>query len=121
MTLHVENGKLGDTAVVTCSGAILAGAMTAGPLGSLTGAAAEAPGDAPLSEAPWSLEPGAIIHVAGMDIGSLRQTFADVASGALVAFTGSGGTIEVAVRDGSAAKMLGVTVGAPVRAEQGRQ
>ena len=43
-------------------GAILAGAMTAGPLRSLTGAAAEPPGDAPLSEAPWSLEPGATIQ-----------------------------------------------------------
>ena len=43
-------------------GAILAGAMTAGPLSSLTGAAAEPPGNAPLSEAPWSLEPGATIQ-----------------------------------------------------------
>src|SRR5215471_3131811 len=43
-------------------GAILAGAMSAGPFGSLTGAAAEAPKDAPLTEAPWSLEPGAIIQ-----------------------------------------------------------
>lgn len=25
MTLHIENGRLGDTAVVTCNGAILAG------------------------------------------------------------------------------------------------
>jgi len=36
--------------------------MTAGPLQSLTGAAAEPPGDAPLSEAPWSHEPGATIQ-----------------------------------------------------------
>ena len=32
-----------------------------------------------------------------------------------VAFVGSGGTVEVAVRDGSAARMLGVGVGAQVR------
>jgi len=65
---------------------------------------------------PNALRPGARIHVGGVDVGPLRRTFADVASGALVAFTGSGGTVEIAVRDGNAMRMLGVSVGAEVRA-----
>lgn len=56
------------------------------------------------------------IHVAGVEVGTLRRTFADAARGALVAFMGSGGTVEIAVRDGSAARLLGVGVGAEVRA-----
>ena len=66
------------------------------------------PGDA--------VQPGARIRVEGSEAGSLRRTFRDVARGALVAFVGSGGTVEIAVRDGSAARMLGVGVGAEVRA-----
>ncbi|HXM38350.1 MAG TPA: SAM-dependent chlorinase/fluorinase [Gemmatimonadales bacterium] len=63
-----------------------------------------------------AVEPGVRIRVAGTDVGSLRRTFADVERGALVAFVGSGGTVEIAVRDGSAARLLGVGVGAEVRA-----
>lgn len=59
---------------------------------------------------------GVRIKVEGTDVGSLSRTFRDVARGALVAFVGSGGTAEIAVRDGSAARMLGVGVGAEVRA-----
>ncbi len=66
--------------------------------------------------APNALKPGASIQVGGVDVGPLRRTFADVASGALLAFTGSGGTVEIAVRDGSATRMLGLGVGAEVRA-----
>ena len=66
------------------------------------------PGDA--------VQMGARIRVEGSEAGSLRRTFRDVARGALVAFVGSGGTVEIAVRDGSAARMLGVGVGAEVRA-----
>jgi S-adenosylmethionine hydrolase len=65
---------------------------------------------------PSALKPGASIRVGGAEVGPLRRTFADVASGALVAFTGSGGTIEIAVRDGSAMGLLGLSVGAEVRA-----
>ncbi len=43
------------------------------------------------------------------------HTFGDVVPGALVAFVGSGGTVEVAVRDGSAATLTGTGVGAVVR------
>lgn len=65
---------------------------------------------------PTALKPGVSIRVDGVNAGPLRRTFADVASGALVAFTGSGGTVEIAVRDGSAAEKLSVGVGAEVRA-----
>ncbi len=44
----------------------------------------------------------------------LRHTYADVASGELVALVGSSGDLEIAVRDGSAAERLGVGVGTPV-------
>jgi len=60
------------------------------------------------------LPPGAIAAVAGLEIGPLHRTFGDVASGALLAFVGSGGTLEIAVRDGSAAQRLGLGVGAVV-------
>jgi S-adenosylmethionine hydrolase len=46
----------------------------------------------------------------------MRRTFAVVERGELVAFVGSNGTVEIAVRDGSAGKKLGVGVGAEVRA-----
>jgi len=62
-----------------------------------------------------ALKPGASIRVAGVDVGPLRRTFADVEPGALIAFTGSGGTVEIAVRDGNAMRRLGVSVGAEVR------
>ena len=66
------------------------------------------PGDA--------VQVGARIRLEESEAGSLRRTFRDVARGAVVAFVGSGGTVEIAVRDGSAARMLGVGVGAEVRA-----
>ena len=66
------------------------------------------PGDA--------VEPGVRIKVAGTEIGTLSRTFGDVGRGTLVAVVGSDGSVEVAVRDGSAARLLGVGVGAEVRA-----
>lgn len=70
-----------------------------------------------VSNVPGSaVEPGVRIRVEGTDVGALRRTFADVERGALVAFLGSGGTVEIAVRGGSAARLLGVGVGAEVRA-----
>jgi len=46
---------------------------------------------------------------------TIRRTFADVEPGMLVAFPGSGGTLEIAARDRSAALQLGVGAGAVVR------
>lgn len=65
---------------------------------------------------PAAVAAGVRIRVRDADVGTLQRTFADAARGALVAFPGSGGTVEIAVRDGSAARLLGVGVGAEVRA-----
>ncbi len=62
-----------------------------------------------------SVEPGSRVRLAGTDVGSLRRTFGDVERGQLLAYVGSGGTVEIAVRDGSAARLLGVGVGTEVR------
>jgi S-adenosylmethionine hydrolase len=44
----------------------------------------------------------------------LRATYSDVAAGALVAYVGSTGHLEIAVRGGNAARDLDVGIGAPV-------
>ena len=64
-----------------------------------------------------ALKPDPRIRVGGSDAGPLRRTFTDVPPGALVAFIGSGGTVEIAVRDGSAAAMLNIGVEAEVRVQ----
>ena len=58
----VAGNGLMDRRALLGRGVIFAGAMSTTPFGSLTGAAAEPLTDAPLTEAPWSLEPGAIIE-----------------------------------------------------------
>jgi S-adenosylmethionine hydrolase len=63
--------------------------------------------------------PYARLEVEDLEIGALRRTFGDVASGGLLAYVGSGGAIEIAVRNGSAARRLGVGVGGQVRARLG--
>lgn len=63
---------------------------------------------------------GAVITVGETTIGPVRRTFGDVAVGVLVAYIGSGGTVEIGVREGSAARALGVGVGAVVAASRGR-
>ncbi|HXV90745.1 MAG TPA: SAM-dependent chlorinase/fluorinase [Gemmatimonadales bacterium] len=62
------------------------------------------------------VEPGVRLVVGDREVGALRRTFGDVDPGHLVAFVGSGGTIEVAVRNGSAERLLGAGVGTTVRA-----
>jgi S-adenosylmethionine hydrolase len=61
----------------------------------------------------------AVIEVEGLEVGRLRRTFGDVPTGGLVAYLGSGGQIEIAVRDGSAARRLGMGVGGKIRARLG--
>lgn len=56
------------------------------------------------------------VRIGDLGIGPLRRTFGEVPSGVLLALIGSGGTVEIAVRDGSAAGRLGAGVGAVVRA-----
>ena len=59
------------------------------------------------------------LEVEDLDIGPLRRTYADVGTGGLLAYIGSAGAIEIAVRNGSAARRLGVGVGGSVRARLG--
>ena len=46
----------------------------------------------------------------------VRRTFSDVDPGALIAYVGSGGQLEIARRDGSAAEKIGAARGSAVRA-----
>jgi S-adenosylmethionine hydrolase len=65
---------------------------------------------------------GAQVEVAGREgtfHPSLGKTFADVAPGALVAYIGSSGLLEIGLRDGSAARMIGAARGSPVRLRRG--
>ena len=59
------------------------------------------------------------VEVEGLEVGLLRRTFGDVPTGGLVAYVGSGGQVEIAVRDGSASRRLGMGVGGRVRARLG--
>ena len=61
----------------------------------------------------------ATLEVEDLDLGPLRRTYGDVTAGGLLAYVGSGGAIEIAVRNGSAARRLGVGVGGRVRARLG--
>ncbi len=68
---------------------------------------------------PELVPPYAVIEVEGLEVGRLRRTYADVPTGGLVAYLGSGGQVEIAVRDGSAARRLGMGVGGRIRARLG--
>jgi S-adenosylmethionine hydrolase len=59
--------------------------------------------------------PHAHVVVRDLDLGELRRTYSDVASGGLVAYVGSDRSVEIAVRDGSAAERLAIKVGGRVR------
>jgi S-adenosylmethionine hydrolase len=61
----------------------------------------------------------ASVEIEGVEIGKLRHTYGDVPTGGLVAYLGSGGDVEIAVRDGSAARRFGIGVGGKVRARLG--
>ncbi len=57
----------------------------------------------------------ATLEVEDLELGPLRRTFADVPVGGLLAYLGSDGAVEIAVRNGSAARRLGLGVGGQVR------
>jgi S-adenosyl-L-methionine hydrolase (adenosine-forming) len=57
---------------------------------------------------------GQWVSVGDRLVGPLRATYGDVRPGELVAVAGSAGTVEIAVRDGAAARVLGVGRGAAV-------
>ena len=60
---------------------------------------------------------GRSIEIAGERIRGLSRTYGDVGSGELVAYVGSSGYLEIAVREGSAATKLGADVGDPVQVQ----
>jgi S-adenosyl-L-methionine hydrolase (adenosine-forming) len=55
--------------------------------------------------------PNATLKLVGTTIGPIRRTYADVAVGKPLALVGSSGLLEIAVRNGSAAKSLNLKVG----------
>ncbi|MCS7222098.1 MAG: SAM-dependent chlorinase/fluorinase [Anaerolineae bacterium] len=55
------------------------------------------------------------IEVAGQTVEGLSRTYSDVPGGHLLALIGSTGALELAVREGNAARTLGIGVGEPVR------
>lgn len=54
------------------------------------------------------------IRVHDKELGRLCTTYGDVAPGTALALIGSSGHLEIAVRDGNASQILGLTVGIPV-------
>jgi len=56
------------------------------------------------------------VEVGGQSAGPVRNTFGDVPPGGSVVYVGSGGTVEIAVREGSAARRFDAGVGSRVRA-----
>jgi hypothetical protein len=54
---------------------------------------------------------GAVIEVAGQEIAGVHRTYAEVAPGAVLALVGSEGHLEIAVREGNAARSLGLRPG----------
>lgn len=61
----------------------------------------------------------AVIRVAGEEVRGVRRSYAAVEPGELVLTQGSVGTLEVSVRNGSAARRLSVEPGDPVEASSG--
>jgi hypothetical protein len=60
------------------------------------------------------VDAGARLRIAGRLVEGLSRTYEDVEPGQLLAYVGSRGLIEIAVREGSAAEELGAARGAPV-------
>lgn len=60
--------------------------------------------------------PARAVRIGGLAI-AVARTYEDVAAGAVLAYVGSAGTIEVAVREGSAADRFGVVRGARIEVE----
>jgi S-adenosylmethionine hydrolase len=68
---------------------------------------------------PSAMRNAQLVEIAGVAIEGLRRTYADVEPGELVAYFGSSGYLEIAVRDGSAAARLAAKMGDPVRVVEG--
>lgn len=66
---------------------------------------------------PTKAESSISVAVRGRRIEALSNTFGDVEAGELVAYIGSSGHLEIAIRNGNAAQSLGMDVGDAVRIE----
>jgi S-adenosylmethionine hydrolase len=64
---------------------------------------------------PGPFAQGTFVRVNGKFLGPVRVTYSDVARGKPLALIGSSGLLELAVREGSAAKKLRLKVGSEVR------
>jgi S-adenosylmethionine hydrolase len=62
-------------------------------------------------EGDFVLGGGLVLEIAGHRIEGLRHTFTDVPAGELVAYIGSSGHLEIALREGDAAQSLGMKRG----------
>jgi len=65
-------------------------------------------------EGDFILGGGIVLEVAGRRIQGLGRTFTDVPAGELVAYIGSSGHLEIALREGNAAQLLGMEIGAQI-------
>jgi hypothetical protein len=74
-----------------------------------------------IRERDFVLDGVIILEVAGRHIRGLGRTFTDVPVGELVAYLGSSGHLEIAVRGGNAAQSLGVKRGDKVLLREGEQ
>lgn len=68
-----------------------------------------------------SLPERPVVEIAGREIRALGRSFAGVDRGELVLIRGSGGTLEIAVREASAAVRLGVGTGEPALLRRDRE
>ena len=58
-----------------------------------------------------AIKKGASIRIGKSNLGRLSKTYGDVSPGTPLALIGSSGLLEIAVREGSAAKMLHLKIG----------
>ena len=67
---------------------------------------------------PEDIEDADIVWLNEVKIGPLRSTYGQVQPGELLVYFGSGGALEIAVRDGSAAERLGASIGSRIRVQR---
>jgi hypothetical protein len=58
------------------------------------------------------------VHLDAFEIGAIHRAFSDVPRGRPLAYVGSSGLLEIAVRDGNAHRVLSVGPGSVVRVTQ---
>jgi len=107
--LHKRSGVVEGRVIHIDAFGNLITSLPAELLGAITGASGGAAGDVAIE----------VEGTEGKFNPVFGRTFSDVQSGALIAYIGSGGQLEIARRDGSAAKRIGVDRGATVRISSG--